>query len=112
MIWTAWNNGAHHDTGAGYGFKIAVADRNRYFERHWDTIIVELPQKRDAPLAVEANIAKNSFWSEECGEVVHQDIGRWLRDHNYAPWESNRPPRFLVEPAEDAQRFIVRQRVR
>src|SRR5262245_491881 len=24
MIWTAWNNGAHHSSGAAYGFKIAT----------------------------------------------------------------------------------------
>jgi hypothetical protein len=73
MIWTAWNNGKHHASGAGYGFKIAVADRDRHFQRGWDTVSVELPQSGGGPLAVEVNIAKDSFWSEECREVIHHD---------------------------------------
>ncbi len=31
MIWVAWNNGKHYSTGTGYGFKISLADRDRYF---------------------------------------------------------------------------------
>jgi hypothetical protein len=41
MIWTAWNNGSGRRTGAGYGFKVDVADR-RYFDRGWRTVSIEL----------------------------------------------------------------------
>lgn len=108
MIWTAWNNGKHHASGAGYGFKIAVADRDRHFQRGWDTVSVALPQSSGAPLAVEVNIAKDSFWREECREVIHQGIGRWLGSSGYAPWPWGSPPQFEVEPAGD-RRFVVRR---
>ena len=45
MIWTAWNNGEHHETGAGYGFKVSAADRDRYFNPVWQTVILELPSR-------------------------------------------------------------------
>jgi hypothetical protein len=35
---TAWNSGKHHASGAGYGLKISVADRDRYFRREWGTV--------------------------------------------------------------------------
>lgn len=85
MIWTAWNNGRHHTSGAGYGFKIVAADRDRHFKRAWDTATVELPQASGV-LAGALNTAKDSFWSEPCREVIHQAIGRWFRGSGYAPW--------------------------
>jgi len=27
MEWTAWNNGSHNKTGAGYGLKVPITDR-------------------------------------------------------------------------------------
>ena len=33
MIVIAWNNGGHHPSGAGYGLKISITDRNQYFNR-------------------------------------------------------------------------------
>ena len=109
MIWTAWNNGRHHTSGAGYGFKVAATDRDRHFQRDWDTVIVELPEASGL-VAVEVNIAKDSFWSEECREVIHQAIGRWLRSSGYAPWPQGSPPQFEVEP-KGVRRFVVRRRV-
>lgn len=109
MIWTAWNNGGHHASGAGYGFKVAADDRDRHFRRDWDTVIVELPEGSGV-VAVEVNIAKDSFWGEECREVIDQTIGRWLRSSNHAPWPHGSPPRFEVEPTGD-RRFVVRRRV-
>lgn len=108
MIWTAWNNGSHHTTGAGYGFKIAAADRDRHFQREWDSVIVELLQTSGV-LTVEVNIGKQSFWGEQCREVIHQDIGRWLRDSGHAPWPPGSPPRFEVEPL-GSRRFTLKRR--
>ncbi len=107
MIWTAWNKGEHHTSGAGYGFKITAVDRDRHFQRQWDGVTVELPQGSGV-LAVEVNIAKDSFWGEQCREVIHQEIGRWLRDSGHAPWPRGSPPQFEVEPDGD-QRFVVRR---
>lgn len=33
MIVKAWNNGAHHLTGAGYGIRISLADYNDFNPR-------------------------------------------------------------------------------
>jgi hypothetical protein len=43
MEWTAWNNGSFHSSGAGYGFKVPIDDRDRFFERSWGSVVVELP---------------------------------------------------------------------
>jgi hypothetical protein len=40
---TAWNNGSFHSSGAGYGFKVPIDDRDRFFERSWGSVVVELP---------------------------------------------------------------------
>jgi len=33
MIVTAWNNGEHHPTGAGYDLQIDARDRDKYFRK-------------------------------------------------------------------------------
>lgn len=94
MIVTAWNNGAHHATGAGYGLKISIKDRDRCFRREWGTVLLELPG-RDDP--VEINIDKDSFWAPTCPELISKEIGLWLRANGYAPWPTGRPPRFPLD---------------
>ena len=42
MFVTAWKNGTPSPSGAGYGVKLAAADRDRYFQRDWETIELEL----------------------------------------------------------------------
>ena len=109
MIWTAWNDGVHRRSGAGYGFKVPAEDRDLYFRRDWHTVTVEL-QEGKGVLAVELNVAKDSFWGAECRELIDPKIGRWLRGSGYAPWPRGTPPRFEVEATGDRQ-FIVRRRV-
>jgi hypothetical protein len=60
MICSAWNNGSHRASGASYGFKIAPADRDRYFRPDWDTVTLELSRGRGA-VATGINVAKTSF---------------------------------------------------
>ena len=38
FIVTAWNNGSHHQSGAGYGLKMCVADRDVYLRREWGSV--------------------------------------------------------------------------
>ena len=54
IIVTAWNNGKHHESGAGYGFKLNATDRDREIDRSWKSVVVELPNS----VKVEANIDK------------------------------------------------------
>jgi hypothetical protein len=67
-IWTAWNNGEHSLSGAGYGFKIDAADRDRYFEHEWKTAGIELPTNGGVRSVV-INLVKPSFWNEPCRQV-------------------------------------------
>lgn len=92
MLATAWNNGAHHASGAGYGLKISKADRDRYFSSSWREVLVSLPGQK-MPVVVELS---PSFW-KNCTELRHQEIGRWLRANGYAPWPKGRPPKFEVQ---------------
>ncbi len=95
MIWTGWNNGRRHPTGAGYGFKIEAVDRDRNFKAEWHSVTVELPT-HSGIVTVEVNVGKQSFWAD-CRELISEGIGRWMLDQCYAPWPTNRPPKFEVE---------------
>ena len=106
MIWTAWNNGAHHATGAGYGFKIEPGNRDADFQRGWGTVFIHLPGGATA----EANVDRDAFWGPQCREVISQDIGQWLLSNGHAPWNPGSPPKFEVE-ATQPRHFHVRRRV-
>lgn len=71
----AWNNGKHHTTGAGYGLKISIRDRDRYFRREWQSVFVMLEGQAEP---IEVNVAKSSFWSPVCRELIHAEIGGWM----------------------------------
>lgn len=103
MIVTAWNNGAHHESGAGYGLKISAGDRDRYFRREWGSIILEL---QGVPEPITVNTDKPSFWDPVCGELISKDIGQWLRSNGKAPWPKRNPPKFSMEPIS-GNRFFV-----
>jgi len=92
---TAWNNGQHHASGAGYGLKLSIKDRDRYFKREWGTVFVELDGSRKV---VEANVDKDSFWGGSCRELISKEFGIWLRGEGLAPWESGKPPKLQLTP--------------
>ena len=48
MIVTGWNNGDHQKSGAGYGVKLNADDRDRFFKRDWETIILEMEGSSDS----------------------------------------------------------------
>ena len=103
---TAWNNGDWRDTGAGYGLKISAEDRDRHFERDWDTVTLRLVGERTSRLA-EANVAKASFWGAQCRELIKLEIGRWLIENGFRRWPRNAPPRFRMRLI-DRREFEVR----
>jgi hypothetical protein len=84
MIWTGWNNGKKHSTGAGYGFKINRVERDRNFKPEWRRITIELPTP-SGTITVEVDVHKQSFWGN-CRELISEDIGRWMLGRGYAPW--------------------------
>jgi len=95
MIVTAWNNGKHHDSGAGYGLKLTISDRDKYFIRDWKQILLYFS---DSGEGVEVNIDKDSFWDDTCRELISIDIGKWFLQNNYAPWPKGLPPKIELEP--------------
>lgn len=101
---TAWNNGKHHRSGAGYGLKISAADRDRHFKKTWASVVVELPNGVKAII----NTDKQSFWSEACRELISKEIGAWLRLSGLAPWPSGAPPAFGLDPT-DERHFVLKQ---
>ena len=98
MIVTAWNNGSHHTSGAGYGLKIKIKDRDMNFDSTWQSIVLDLPDK-DCPIKI--NINKSSFWNNTCHELISIEIGKWLLKHKYAPWLKGKPPKFNLIPMQD-----------
>lgn len=94
---TAWNNGQHHVTGAGYGFKLSAEDRNRFFKKEWKSVFLSIPGVSGE---VEVNIDKTSFWSETCRELISKEIGEWLINSGLAPWPARQPPKFFFEQKE------------
>lgn len=94
MIVTAWNNGTYSETGAGYGVKLDVRDRDRFFRREWKIIILEL---EGSPAEIEVNIAKPSFWGTTCRELINAEIGRWLIRNSLVPWQKGNPPRLSLK---------------
>jgi hypothetical protein len=106
LVWTAWNSGTHATSGAGYGFKVPILDRDHLFEKRWQTVVLELPTKGGYS-ETEINIAKPSFWNGTCHELISQEIGRWLRTNDLAPWPRGRPPKIDVEQI-GTRRFRVK----
>jgi len=101
---TAWNNGSHHKSGAGYGLKLAAPDRDRYFKRCWKSICIRLPNG----LEVEVNTDKASFWNESCRELINKGIGIWLIESHKAPWPLGTPPTFQLLP-QGERSFILQE---
>jgi hypothetical protein len=105
MIVTAWNNGQHHSSGAGYGVKVNPMDRDKYFSHKWETILLKLEGEHGF---VEVNTNKKSFWFGSCRELISKDIGQWLLRNDLAPWEKYNPPKLNLEPIK-GNKFILRR---
>ena len=98
MMVVAWNNGSHHESGAGYGVKFDPVDRDRFFKREWGRISVQMD---GTDLVDEVNIDKESFWNDECRELISADIGRWLLQNQLAPWKKDVPPKLKLDVISD-----------
>lgn len=90
MIVTAWKAGS-------FGFKVDIKDRDRYFDRAWRYVLLEL---EGYSKTVEANVDKASFWNDTCHELICKDIGLWLEQNQLAPWRKGYPPKIRMEHLE------------
>ena len=93
FIATAWNNSHRHQSGAGYGLKISFEDRERFFNREWRSVYLQL---NGFEQTIEVNVGKASFWNRNCGELIKKDIGRWFIQNGHANWPQGRPPRVII----------------
>lgn len=103
---TAWNNGAFHSTGSGYGLKISILDRDRFFKREWKFILLEL---EGSTSEIKINVDKASFWNETCRELISGEIGKWLLQTGVAPWSKGNPPNLVMEHIAD-NRFLLKRK--
>jgi|SRR5215831_10043276 len=100
MIVTAWSNG-----GTGYGIKLSVNDRDRFFRTDWKSVTLEF----EGLLATtQVSIAKKSFWTPECRELIKKEIGDWLQINGLDRWPKGNPPKIRLEPLGN-QRFLLRR---
>ena len=76
--------------------RIDIEDRNRYFNRDWDYIIIELEGETNQ---INVNLSP-SFW-RRCKELRSAGIGRWLIKNGLAPWPRYNPPELRLEHIED-----------
>ncbi|KXB08279.1 hypothetical protein AKJ58_00320 [candidate division MSBL1 archaeon SCGC-AAA385D11] len=89
-----WNNGSPLETGAGYGIRISRKDREAYFRREWESVIIDL----EGGSTIEVNISE-SFW-RDCIELRSARIGKWMIRKELAPWEKNNPPSLELKHIE------------
>lgn len=101
MIATGWSNGAPKETGAGYGLRIRLQDRGRYFDQAWSSVIVELPEGEWVTIPL-----SDSFW-RKCAELRSSQVGKWMLDRGFAPWPKGNPLKFALEPLCNG-RFTLR----
>lgn len=99
----AWSNGSPLSSGSGYGLRVSAEDRDRFFDRAWTNVIIELPGEGPSTVAL-----SKSFWSR-CSELRSAALGRWLLGAGLAPWPRGEPPTFLLLPREEG-RFTVQRR--
>jgi len=95
LVWTAWKNGSH-ESATDYGLKVPIADRDRLFDKRWQTVVLELPAEHGFA-EVEVSVSKASFWTAKCHELISKEIAHWLRARRLIPWQTHRPPKLLVE---------------
>jgi hypothetical protein len=105
MYATAWHNGGDAREPAGYGLKVTAADRDRYFDSSWTSVIVDLGDSSTAEIPL-----SQSFWRSST-ELRSAEVGQWLLTAEVAPWAKGAPPGVVLTPVE-ANRFAARILVR
>ncbi|MCK4416801.1 MAG: hypothetical protein KAV99_01370 [Candidatus Latescibacteria bacterium] len=98
MIVVGCNNGSPNDrTGAGYGIRVTREHRDRYFERGWPSVTIELDKEN----MVKVDLS-DSFW-RGCTELRSARIGKWMLDRGLASWPKGIPPGLKLEPIGNRQ---------
>jgi len=98
---TGWHNGTRPEEPNGYGLKIVERDRDKYFDRDWEEVLITLEAGPEVTIALSP-----SFW-RSCSELRSPDVGRWFLENSAAPWRQGSPPGVVVTPL-DGNRFSAR----
>ena len=93
FVGSAWNNGSHSMSGAGYGIKLKPRDRDICFRKPEVFLRLE-GQADDVPI----NTGKPSFWNNTCRKLISKVIGFWLIRNGQAPWTKGYPPKLHLKP--------------
>jgi len=109
MVVTVWNNGTLRKSGAGYGLKFDIADRERFFKREWESVLLQL---EDSSIEVEVNLTKRSFWGATCRELINAELGLWLARNGLAPWAKGKPPKLLLKQIKGNRFILIKSNVR
>jgi hypothetical protein len=95
---TPWNGGAQT-----YGIRVGIANRDRYFKRHWKIIQVEMDgQFSEFQLT-------SGFW-HKCPEFRDRGtpvIREWLESRDALDWPNGKPPRFQLIEIGDARFRLI-----
>jgi len=83
MLATAWNNG-----GNQYGIRVGKVNRDRYFNRGWNLIEVDIEGK------LYQFVLTSGFWRNcpefrDSGQPIIQE---WLTKHKILTWPKGEPP--------------------
>lgn len=93
---TGWRIGSPNiSTGAGFGIRIKIEDREAFFQRDWKTIRIEISPGK----TFRVNLS-GSFWAA-CPELRSKWLGRWMLEKGLAPWSKSSPPRINLDPIGD-----------
>ncbi len=101
VLASGWHNGSKPEEPGGYGLKILARDRDKYFDREWDEVVVSLEGGENVAISL-----SKSFWRTST-ELRSAEVGQWLLDQAAAPWHKGNAPSVVVTPTED-NRFSAR----
>lgn len=71
-------------------------DRDRYFERSWKEVVLDLPSEEGVE-SIQVKVSEKSFGEGSCQELRSKEIGQWLIKRGMGQWEKGKPPKFEVE---------------
>lgn len=89
---SGWKSGSFGDQHNTFGIRIGFNNRDKYFQRDWQTVTIEL---QSGPI-IQVPI-KDGFWND-CPELRHTAIGEWLQFQRLIPWPHRRPPMLALTP--------------
>ena len=92
---TGWQGGPASTTGAGYGIRVSLSDRDAYFDRKWCSVRLGIGG-RETIVRI-----SSSFWNR-CSELRSKEIGAYMIANGLAPWPKGDPPQFELVPEGEA----------